>query len=81
MPQVVTYDFNILGIQDYNFLGGCSYYTVSVYVKNNEVRQNSHHFAADISKGIFFNENVWILIKVSLQFVPKGLINNNPALV
>ena len=27
------------------------------------------------------NENVWILIKISLKFVPKGSINNNPALV
>ena len=34
-----------------------------------------------ISKCIFRNENVWISIKISLKFVPKGLINNNPALV
>ena len=27
------------------------------------------------------NENVWILIKISLKFVPKGPINNIPALV
>ena len=27
------------------------------------------------------NENVWILIKVSLKFVPRGAINNIPALV
>ena len=30
---------------------------------------------------IFFNENVWIWIKISLKFVPKGPINNIPALV
>ena len=29
----------------------------------------------------FFNENVWILIEISLKFVPKGLIDNIPALV
>ena len=29
----------------------------------------------------FFNENVWILIKISLKFVAKGSINNIPALV
>ena len=29
----------------------------------------------------FLNENVWILIKISLNFVPKGLIDNEPALV
>ena len=30
---------------------------------------------------IFQNENIWILIKISLKFVPKGSINNIPALV
>ena len=30
---------------------------------------------------IFLNENVRLLIKISLKFVPKGPINNNPALV
>ena len=30
---------------------------------------------------IFLNENVRISIKISLKFVPKGPINNNPALV
>ena len=46
-------------------------------------RQNRHrrHFADDIFKGIFLNENVWIPIKFSLKFVPKGPINNIPALV
>ena len=39
------------------------------------------HFADDIFKRIFFNENVWISIKLSLKFVPKGPINNIPALV
>ena len=29
----------------------------------------------------FFNENVWIPIKISLKFVPKGPINNIPSLV
>ena len=37
--------------------------------------------ADDIFKCIFLNENVWISIKISLKFVPKGLINNIPALV
>ena len=30
---------------------------------------------------IFLNENIWIPIKISLKFVPKGRINNIPALV
>ena len=44
-------------------------------------RQNGCHFADDIFKCIFVNENVWILIKISLKFIPKGPINNIPALV
>ena len=32
----------------------------------------------DIFKCIFFNENVWISIQISLKFVPKGPINNIP---
>ena len=38
-------------------------------------------FADDIFKRIFFNENVWISITISLKFVPKVRINNIPALV
>ena len=35
----------------------------------------------NIFKRNFLNEKVRILIKISLKFVPKGPINNNPALV
>ena len=38
-------------------------------------------FADDIFKCIFLNENVWISIKISLKFVPKGPINNIPTMV
>ena len=44
-------------------------------------RQNGCRFADNTFKCIFLNENVLILIKISLKFVPKGPINNNPALV
>ena len=44
-------------------------------------RQNGRHFADDIFKRIFLNENIWILINISLKFVPKDSINNIPALV
>ena len=44
-------------------------------------RQNGRHFADDIFKCIFLNENVSIAIKISLKFVPNGPINNIPALV
>ena len=44
-------------------------------------RQNGRHFADDILKCIFLNENVWISLKILLKFVPKGPIKNIPALV
>ena len=45
------------------------------------LRQNGRRFADDTFKRIFLNENVRISNKISLKFVPKGPINNNPALV
>ena len=45
------------------------------------LRKNGRHFADDIFKCIFLNENVWIPIEISLKSVPKDLINNFPALV
>ena len=44
-------------------------------------RQNGRHFPDDFFKRIFLNENVWISLKISLKFVPRGLINNIPALL
>ena len=44
-------------------------------------RQNGRHFADGTFNRIFVNENVRISIKFSLKFVPKGPINNIPALV
>ena len=44
-------------------------------------RQNGRRFAEDTFKRIFLNKNVRISIKISLKFVPKCPINNNPALV
>ena len=44
-------------------------------------RQNGRHFTDDTVKCIFLNENVRISIKIFLKFVPKGPINNIPALV
>ena len=44
-------------------------------------RQNGWHFPGDIFKCILFNENVWVLNKISLKFANKGLLDNNTALV
>ena len=39
------------------------------------------HFPDNIFKYIFLNENVSISVKILWKFVPRGLINNIPALV
>ena len=48
------------------------------WVNTLRLRQMATKFADDIFKCIFLNENVWIEIKISLKFVPKGTINNIP---
>ena len=45
------------------------------------LKQDGCYFADDVLKCIFLNENVWISLKIPLKFVPKGPINNIPALV
>ena len=53
----------------------------SIWINTLRPRQNGRYFADDIFKCIFLNENVWISIKISLKFVPRGPINNIPSLV
>ena len=50
-------------------------------ISHSRPRQNGRHFADDIFKRIFLNENVLIPIKISLKCVPTGSINDIPALV
>ena len=51
------------------------------YINTLRPRQNRRHFADDIFKSIFLNENTRISLKISLKFVPKVRINNIPPLV
>ena len=44
-------------------------------------RRNRRHFADDIFKCIFVNENDWISLRIWLKFVPMVRINNIPSLV
>ena len=44
-------------------------------INTSRPRQNGRLFADDTFKRIFLNENIRISIKISLKFVPKGLIN------
>ena len=59
------------------------FYFVSHFTEFNTLRprQNGRNFPDHIFKPIFLNENVWIVIKISMKFVPKDPINNIPALV
>ena len=58
-----------------------SIYIIYQWVNTMRVRQNGCYLTNNIFKWIFFNENVCILIKISLKFVPRGPINNIPSLV
>ena len=51
------------------------------HIKTLRPRQDGCQFPDDIFKCIFINENIWILIEISLKFVPKGPINKIPAFV
>ena len=55
--------------------------TADCYFNSLRPRPNRRHFADDIFKCIFENENEWISPSISLKFVPKVRINNIPALV
>ena len=57
------------------------HFVISKYINTLRPRQNGRHFADDTFNHIFVNENARISIKFSLKFVPKGPINNIPALV
>ena len=51
-------------------------------IQHIEVETTRAPFVADdIFNYILLNENIWIPMKISLEFVPKGPINNIPALV
>ena len=50
--------------------------TRAQWVKSLRLRQNGRHFLDDIFKCIFLNENVWIVPKISLNFIPEVRINN-----
>ena len=50
-------------------------------VNTSRPRQNCRHFADDIFKCIFLDVNVWISLKISLNFVPEVRIDNISVLV
>ena len=68
--------YHLLGMFEWSLSHHCC-----VCIKTLRPRQNGRHFANDTFKRIFLNENVEILINISLKFVPKGPISNIQALV
>ena len=57
----------------------CDWFNGACHSANSNIlwqRQNGRHFADGIFKCILLNENIWILIEISLKFVPKSPINN-----
>ena len=81
---VILYKHNIYLVQQY--LNYTSHVLCWGQMRKNLIntlrpRQNGRHFPDDIFKWIFLNENLSILIDISLKFVPNGPINNIPALV
>ena len=73
-PYIVQFHYNTV---QYNTL----LHTAHWWLNTLRLSQNGCHFPDNIFKCIFSNENVKVLIKISLKFVPKGPINNIPALV
>ena len=53
---------------------------VNCHINTLRSRQNGRHFADDIIKCVFLNENIWISMNISLRFVSLGQIKNIPAL-
>ena len=56
-------------------------YIINIAIALMCLRHNGLHFAEDIFKCNFVNENTWIPIKISFKFVSKGPINDIPVLV
>ena len=62
-------------------LGGCCHVSVPRISTHWGWHKNGCHLPDNIFKCIFLNENCCILIQISLKIVPKGPINNIPAMV
>ena len=56
------------------------YTAIGFNLNSSPLGQNGHYFEDDIFKQILLNANGWILIGISLNFVPKDPIDNKQAL-
>ena len=62
-------------------MGYCPFLDQIPYFRSSLPEQNGCHFADNILRYIFVDKKFCILIDISLKFVPKGQINNIPAMV
>ena len=67
-----------VGLSECSHATWCTSFMIAQSLNSLSRRENGHHFPDDIFKWILLNENVWILIGISLQFVPRCVINNIP---
>ena len=73
-PQVTVNLGGVVGVY-------CWVWTLMGHLKHIEAETKWPPFPDAIFKCIFIYEIIWISIKISLKFVPRGPINNIPALV
>ena len=72
--HIYMYTYKLMNLLSSRCWGGAD-------INSSPLGQNGPHFADDIFRCIFVNENFCILIKISLKFVPRGPIDNNQAFV
>ena len=79
--RVLNFLFHLKGTDNGNTIPALARSPRMIAFKILTPRQDGGHFPDDVFQCIFLNENAWISIKISLKFIPKGPINNIPALI
>ena len=73
-----TVDWSICdGFRWRHRVAGCKQASLTLFPPE----QNGHHFADDIFRCVFVNKRCWVLITISLKFVPKRPIGLDNGLV
>ena len=76
-----TFYYTVTNARNLGFFDQNLGFVETIFINTFRPVQNGCLFIDNIFKCIVLNENVWILIGISLKFVPRGPINNIPALV
>ena len=70
-----------LFLQNVEFLRALRFKSRDTFLRCPEAETKWPTFRWGQFQRIFFNKNVWIAIKISLKFVPKGPMNKIPAMI